>query len=79
MRKPRVFIGSAREAIPYVNGIHSQLSYIAEVTPWSAGAFQSNNYPMEDLESQVDSNDFAVFVFSPDDNLIQITMIRLPF
>jgi hypothetical protein len=43
------------------------LSYIAEVTPWSAGAFQANHYPMEDLERQVDSNDFAVFVFSPDD------------
>jgi hypothetical protein len=67
LRKPRVFIGSAREAIPYVNAIHSLLNFHAEVTPWSAGAFQTNNYPMEDLERQVDSNDFAVFVFSPDD------------
>ncbi|KQN97001.1 TIR domain-containing protein [Paenibacillus sp. Leaf72] len=67
MRKPRVFIGSARESIHYVNEIHMQLSYIAEVTPWSAGAFQANRYPMEDLEAQVDSNDFAIFVFSPDD------------
>ncbi|MGC6586628.1 TIR domain-containing protein [Paenibacillus sp. Dod16] len=70
MRKPRVFIGSAREAIHYVNEIHSQLHYVAEVTPWSAGAFKPNNYPMEDLEAQVDSNDFAVFVFSPDDLVI---------
>jgi hypothetical protein len=67
--KPRVFIGSARESIPLVNAIHSQLSYYAEVTPWSAGVFKPNKYPMEDLEQQLQSNDFAVFVFSADDTV----------
>jgi hypothetical protein len=65
--KPKVFIGSARESIDYVNAVHEALSYVAEVTPWSAGAFKALNYTMEDLEIQLDQNDFAVFIFSPDD------------
>ncbi|NOU95379.1 hypothetical protein GC093_19430 [Paenibacillus sp. LMG 31456] len=67
MRKPRVFIGSARESIPLVTALHQQLSYYTEVTPWSAGVFKANKYPMEDLEEQLAHNDFAVFVFSADD------------
>jgi hypothetical protein len=67
MSKPKVFIGSSRESNHYVEAIQEQLSYIAEVTPWSAGAFQAQEYPMESLERQLDQNDFAVFVFSPDD------------
>jgi hypothetical protein len=66
-RKPRVFIGSARESIDYVNAVHEALSHVAEVTPWSAGAFHPLHYTMEDLEAQLDQNDFAVFIFSPDD------------
>lgn len=62
----RVFIGSSREAIPYVNAVHDELSYHAEVTPWTA-AFRENEYTMESLEKQLDTNDFAVFIFSPDD------------
>jgi hypothetical protein len=64
--KSRVFIGSSRETIPYVNAVHDRLSHHAEVTPWSA-AFGENEYTMESLEKQLDSNDFAVFIFSPDD------------
>jgi predicted nucleotide-binding protein len=67
IRKPKVFIGSARESINYVNAIQEQLSYCAEVTPWSAGAFRSLEYPMEALERELTQNDFAIFVFSPDD------------
>jgi hypothetical protein len=67
MAKPKVFIGSSRESIKYVNAIQEQLSYCAEVTPWSAGAFKTHEYPMEALERELNQNDFAVFVFSPDD------------
>lgn len=66
MDKPRVFIGSSRESIDLVNAVHELLHYHAEVTPWPT-AFAANHYPMEDLEKQVEANDFAVFVFSPDD------------
>ncbi|MCM3570433.1 TIR domain-containing protein [Neobacillus mesonae] len=65
--KPKLFIGSAKESIEYVDAIHESLSHAAEVTPWSAGAFLPLEYNMETLERQLDENDFAVFVFSPDD------------
>ncbi len=64
--KPRVFIGSSREAIEYVNAVQESLTYVAEVTPWTA-AFNPLKYTMEDLEKQLDQNDFAVFICSPDD------------
>ncbi|KZE38851.1 hypothetical protein AV656_08085 [Bhargavaea cecembensis] len=69
-RKPRVFIGSSREAQVYVEAIHEQLSYVAEVTPWTAGVFGASRYTLEDLDEQLASNDFAVFVFAPDDLVI---------
>lgn len=65
--KPKVFIGSARESMDYVNAIHEQVRFHAEVTPWYAGVFEVNDYNMESLERQLDSNDYAVFIFSPDD------------
>jgi len=66
-RKPRVFIGSSKEAAHYVNAIHGIMSgFGVEVTPWTT-AFTITNYTMEDLERQLDQNDFAIFVCSPDD------------
>ncbi|GHI01456.1 TIR domain-containing protein [Neobacillus kokaensis] len=65
--KPKLFIGSARESVEYVDAIHAGLTEVAEVTPWTAGAFRPLEYNMETLERQLDENDFAVFVFSPDD------------
>lgn len=65
--KPKLFIGSSKESIHIVDAIHESLSNIAEVTPWSAGAFRPLEYNMETLERLLDENDFAVFVFSPDD------------
>lgn len=71
MEKPKVFIGSSREALELVNAVHELLHYNAEVTPWPA-AFTAGRYPMEDLERQVETSDFAVFIFSPDD----VVMLR---
>ncbi|UOY92516.1 nucleotide-binding protein [Ectobacillus sp. JY-23] len=65
--KPSVFIGSSREAMEYVNAVQKALEYHAEVNPWYAGVFQSGNYTMQDLEEQLQQNDFAVFICSPDD------------
>ncbi|MDQ0859865.1 nucleotide-binding protein [Bacillus sp. V2I10] len=65
--KSKIFIGSASESLEYVDAIHEGLGRIAEVTPWSTGVFRALEYSMESLERQLDQNDFAVFVFSPDD------------
>jgi hypothetical protein len=66
-RKPKVFIGSSREAMNYVNAVQKSLQYYAEVNPWYAGVFSPGNYTMDDLERQLEVNDFAVFICSPDD------------
>ncbi|WP_276352582.1 TIR domain-containing protein [Cohnella caldifontis] len=65
--KPEIFVGSSREAIPYARAVTSQLSRIAQVTPWYAGVFGANDYTMEALERRLDASDFGVFVFAPDD------------
>ncbi|AWB46041.1 nucleotide-binding protein [Paenibacillus sp. CAA11] len=67
MRKPKLFIGSSREAIKYARGVHEQLKWEAQITPWYANAFHANEYTMEALERNLDESDFAVFIFSPDD------------
>ncbi|WP_235941527.1 TIR domain-containing protein [Paenibacillus puerhi] len=67
MEKSKLFIGSARETIKYVNALHRLLGYHAEVTPWHAGTFEANHSTMESLERRLHATDFAVFVFSPDD------------
>lgn len=70
--KPRAFIGCSLEAKPIAAAVHENLRYAAEVTPWYAGVFNPSSYTMEDLEKQVRSSDFAIFIFHPDD----ITSIR---
>lgn len=65
--KPSLFIGSSSEAKPYAIAVMRELQRYAEVTPWFSNVFKVNNATMDDLETQVDHNDFAVFVFAPDD------------
>ncbi|MFB5760058.1 TIR domain-containing protein [Paenibacillus medicaginis] len=65
--KPKTFIGSSREAIEYANAVHNQLKRLTHVNPWYAGVFGANQYTMESLETELDHNDFAVFIFAPDD------------
>ncbi|MEH7403165.1 TIR domain-containing protein [Gottfriedia acidiceleris] len=65
-RKPRVFIGSSAEAIHYVEVVFEGLKRDTEVTMWM-NAFEELEYTMDDLEKQLDTNDFAVFIFTPDD------------
>lgn len=67
MSKPKLFIGSSREAIKEATAVHRALARVAEVTPWHAGAFKANDYTMEALERQLDASDYAVFIFAADD------------
>jgi predicted nucleotide-binding protein len=66
-RKPNVFVGCSREAIPYARAVSSQLEYIAQVNPWYAGTFGPNDYTMEALERELAASDFGIFVFAADD------------
>jgi predicted nucleotide-binding protein len=68
-RKPKLFIGSSREVIPYAKAVHSNLQTqkIVQVLPWYDGTFKGNHYTMEDLERRLDECDYAVFLFAADD------------
>ncbi|RTE08573.1 TIR domain-containing protein [Paenibacillus whitsoniae] len=66
-RKPRVFIGSSREAIKYARAVAEQLEVAAHVNPWYAGTFGANDYTMDALDRELDNNDFGVFIFAAED------------
>ncbi|MGU3473118.1 TIR domain-containing protein [Paenibacillus sp. D51F] len=66
-RKPRAFIGSSREAIPYAKEIAAALERVIEVNSWYASTFEANDYTMEALDRELNANDFGIFVFAADD------------
>ncbi len=66
--KPRIFIGSSREAQKIANAIHSRLQRVAECTVWTNGAFGLSQATMAELMRNLRDSDFGIFVFAPDDD-----------
>jgi hypothetical protein len=67
--KPRIFIGSSTEGKAFADAIHSELQSEAECTVWTQGIFGLSESNIEALKRQVDTSEFGIFVFSPDDAL----------
>lgn len=66
--KVRVFIISTTEALPMARAIENAFEYDPfHVTVWTDGVFRASWYPIESLEQQLDSSDFAIAIASPDD------------
>lgn len=66
--KVRVFIISSTEALPIARAIENAFEYDPfNVTVWTDGVFRASWYPVESLEQQLDSSDFAIAIASPDD------------
>jgi hypothetical protein len=65
--KPKIFIGSSSEGKRFADAIHIELQGEAECTVWTQGVFGLSDSNIESLMKQVDTSEFGVFVFSPDD------------
>jgi len=63
----RVFIGSSGNSIDLANALYGHLSPICKCKVWPHDVFQLSHTTLEDLIDQCSENDFAVFVWSPDD------------
>jgi hypothetical protein len=67
--KPRVFIASSVEGKPLAEAIQANLDHDAYCTVWSQGTFGTGMNSIDSLMESVRTNDFGVFVLSPDDVL----------
>jgi len=65
--KPKVFIGSSVEGLSIAYSLQQNLNHDAEITVWDQGVFTLSSTTIESLIEKLESSDFAIFVFSPDD------------
>lgn len=65
--KPRVFVASSTESLEVAYAVQKALENDADVTVWTQGVFGPGNYVIEELNKQLNSSDFGVFVLMPDD------------
>ena len=65
--KPRVFIASSTQAIPYAEALQEALAPNAEVTGWTDAVFDPSKFFLETLLERLGTTDFAIFVFHPED------------
>jgi 8-oxo-dGTP pyrophosphatase MutT (NUDIX family) len=67
--KPTVFIGCSRESIQVATALQEALAPDAEATLWTQGVFESGRFFLEGIEEAVVKSDFAVFLWTPDDQV----------
>jgi len=71
MSKPSIFVGSSSEGIEVARATGFQLQDAGEVTIWNEGVFRPSEGSLESLVNSLDRFDFAVFIFTPDDAVIE--------
>ncbi|HEX7313771.1 MAG TPA: TIR domain-containing protein [Pyrinomonadaceae bacterium] len=67
--KPKVFIGSSREALSVVRIVEDTLSATCDVFAWDTNPVKPSQYLFEGLLEISESVDFAILILSPDDQL----------
>lgn len=66
--KIRVFIISSAEALPIARHVQNAFEHDDFNTViWTDGVFRIANYPLQDLEAQIDESDFAIAIAHADD------------
>ena len=69
--RPVVFIGSSKESLSIARAIQSNLDYGDFIVRlWTDSVFGASQFPITELEKQVQEADFAVLVLGPDDEVI---------
>lgn len=65
--KPKLFIASSGERVELAYAAQSELERDMEVTVWSQGVFSISKSTFGSLVDQLESSDFGLFIFGPDD------------
>lgn len=65
--RPRIFIGSSREAIDVCRAVQLELADDFDVTVWDQDVFRLSYDALDSLLDALDSSDAGVFVLRPDD------------
>ncbi|MDP1689321.1 MAG: nucleotide-binding protein [bacterium] len=68
--KAKIFIGTSVEGLNVGYAIQQNLAHDAEATVWDQGVFTLSKTTIESLNHVVESMDFGIFVFSPDDVVV---------
>jgi len=69
-KKAGIFIGSSTEGLDVARKIQNELSYEFHVSIWSQGLFDKLGLSvLETLEEIVNTYDYGIFVFTPDDRI----------
>ena len=65
--RPRIFVGSSREAIGISRAVQAELDEDFDVTVWDQDVFRLSYGSLDSLLNALDSSDAGVFVLRPDD------------
>jgi len=65
--KPQLFVGSSVENLQVAYDVQENLDHDAEVKVWPQGGFEIAGFGLDSLLEQLQSCDFGVFIFTPDD------------
>ena len=69
--RPVLFVGSSKESLPIAQTIQSNLDHDDFlVRLWTDDVFGASQFPVMDLEKQVQEADFALLVLGPDDEVV---------